>query len=131
MTDEVPPTDLLPLVFTTALVVYVLALGSVDLARSVIRIGAMTCAAFCLAVWGAAALDHASWGEPVIQEFYATALLARHLGTAGAAVLLLLLAAALLLVAAREIWRLKLRRLRRSEEHTSELQSLMRSAYAV
>src|SRR3546814_14513098 len=78
MTDEVPPTDLLPLVFTTALVVYVLALGSVDLARSVIRIGAMTCAAFCLAVWGAAALDHASWGEPVIQEFYATALLARH-----------------------------------------------------
>src|SRR3546814_16168481 len=29
MTDEVPPTDLLPLVFTTALVVYVLALGSV------------------------------------------------------------------------------------------------------
>src|SRR3546814_18393869 len=71
----------------------------------------MTCAAFCLAVWGAAALDHASWGEPVIQEFYATALLARHLGTAGAAVLLLLLAAALLLVAAREIWRLKLRRL--------------------
>src|SRR3546814_6437345 len=78
MTDEVPPTDLLPLVFTTALVVYVLALGSVDLARSVIRIGAMTCAAFCLAVWGAAALDHASWGE-------------------------------------------------RSAEHTSELQSLMRS----
>src|SRR3546814_11040080 len=28
MTDEVPPTELLPLVFTTALVVYVLALGS-------------------------------------------------------------------------------------------------------
>src|SRR3546814_2984220 len=100
MTDEVPPTDLLPLVFTTALVVYVLALGSVDLARSVIRIGAMTCAAFCLAVWGAAALDHASWGEPVIQEFYATALLARHLG-------------------------------KRSDEHTSELQSLMRTPYAV
>src|SRR3546814_14247499 len=70
MTDEVPPTDLLPLVFTTALVVYVLALGSVDLARSVIRIGAMTCAAFCLAVWGAAALDQigrASCRERVCQ----------------------------------------------------------------
>ena len=31
MTEEIPPTDLLPLLFTTALVVYVLASGSADL----------------------------------------------------------------------------------------------------
>ena len=112
MTDEVPPTDFLPLVFTTALVVYVLALGSADLARSIIRIGALTCAAFCLAVWGAAALNHATWGEPVIEEFYATAILARYLDTPGTAALLVVLAVALLLQAARETWRLRVARLR-------------------
>lgn len=111
MTDEVPPTDLLPLLFTTALVVYVLAMGSADLARSVIRIGALTCAAFCLAVWAAATLQYASWGAPVIEEFYATAILLRYLDGPATAWLLFALAVALLLLAAREIWRLKLRRL--------------------
>jgi hypothetical protein len=64
-----PATDLLPLLFTTALVVYVLAMGSADLARSIIRTGALACAAFCLAVWGVAALSYNSWGQPVIDEF--------------------------------------------------------------
>jgi hypothetical protein len=111
MSEEVPPTDLLPLLFTTALVVYVLAMGSADLARSVIRIGALTCAAFCLAVWGAAALNYATWGQPVIDEFYATAILAHYLDTVPTGGLLFLLAVGVLLAAAREIWRLKLRRL--------------------
>lgn len=111
MTEEVPPIDLLPLLFTTALVVYVLAMGSADLARSIIRIGALTGAAFCLAVWGAAALHYASWGQPVIEEFYATAILAHYLDLLPTAWLLVLLAVGLLLLAAREIWRLKLRRL--------------------
>jgi len=110
--DEVPPTDLLPLVFTTAQVVYVLAMGSVDLARSIIRIAALVCAAFCLAVWGAAALNHASWGAPVIEEFYATAILQRHLGAQGAGWLLALLAVAMLAWALREFRRFKLARLR-------------------
>src|SRR3546814_1125309 len=92
MTDEVPPTDLLPLLFTTALVVYVLAMGSADLARSIIRIGALTAAAFCLAVWAAATLQYASWGAPVIDEFYATAILLRYLGGTATAWLLILLA---------------------------------------
>lgn len=107
MSDEVPPTDLLPLLFTTALVVYVLAMGSADLARSIIRIGALTAAAFCVAVWAAAALQYATWGAPVIDEFYGTAILARYLDTPGTAWLLFLVAVALLLLAAREIWRLK------------------------
>jgi len=105
-------TDFLPLLFTTALVVYVLALGSADLARSIIRIAALTGAAFCLAVWGAAALDRSGWGAPVIAEFYATNFLARQLGSAGAGWLLVLLAVGVLLAAAREIWRLKVSRLR-------------------
>ena len=112
MTDEIPPIDLLPLLFTTALVVYVLAFGSADLARSLIRIGALTGAAFCLAVWGAAALDPLGWGGPVIQEFYATDILTRWLGHAAAAALLVALAIALLALAAREVWRLKVARLR-------------------
>lgn len=111
MTEEVPPTDLLPLLFTTALVVYVLAMGSADLARTVIRIGALTSAAFCLAVWGAAALNYATWGQPVIDEFYATAVLDRTLDSLPTGWLLMLLAVVMLLLAAREIWRLKLRRL--------------------
>lgn len=112
MNEEMAATDFLPLLFTTALVVYVLASGSADLARSVIRIAALTSAAFCLAAWSAAALNHAGWGGPVIEEFYATNLLARHLGHEGAGWLLALLAVAGLLLAAREIWRLKIRRLR-------------------
>jgi len=112
MTDEVPPTDLLPLLFTTALVVYVLAMGSIDLARSIIRIGALVCAAFCLAVWGAAALDRSGWGAPIIEEFYATDFLARQLGAAGAGWLLVALALVGLAAAGRETWRLKVVRLR-------------------
>lgn len=112
MTDEIPPTDLLPLLFTTALVVYVLAFGSADLARTIIRIGALASAAFCLVVWGAAAVNHMTWGGPVIEEFYATDILARWLGHAAAAALLVALAVALLLLAAREVWRLKVARLR-------------------
>jgi len=109
--DEVPPTDLLPLVFTTALVVYVLAMGSIDLARSVIRITALVCAALCLAVWGAAALNYASWGGPVIDEFYATALLRRTLSATVAGWLLVGLALALLAWALREFRRFRLARL--------------------
>jgi hypothetical protein len=111
MTDEVPPSDLLPLIFTTALVVYVLAMGSADLARSVIRIAALTSAAFCLAVWAAAALNYATWGAPVVDEFYATMILARYFGNPASGGLLVLLAVALLLLAAREIWRLRVARL--------------------
>lgn len=112
MSEEMAATDFLPLLFTTALVVYVLAMGSADLARSIIRIAALTAAAFCLAVWSAAAVNHADWGESVIEEFYATSLLARNLGTDGAGWLLALLAVVGLLLVAREIWRLKVARLR-------------------
>ena len=112
MSEEVPPTDLLPLLFTTALVVYLLAMGSADLARSIIRIGALLSAAFCLAVWGAAALNYATWGQAVIDEFYATALLAHTLDAAPTGALLFLLGIGGLLGAARETRRLKLRRLR-------------------
>lgn len=112
MTDEIPPTDLLPLLFTTALVVYVLAFGSADLARTVIRIGALIAAAFCLAVWSAAALNPTGWGGPVIEEFYATGILTRWLGHAAAAALLAAATVALLLLAAREFWRLKVARLK-------------------
>jgi len=112
VTDEIPPTDLLPLLFTTALVVYVLAFGSADLARTIIRIGALASAAFCLAIWGAAALNHASWGGPIIEEFYATGMLARWLGDAAAAALFVVLAVTLLVLAAREFWRLRVARLR-------------------
>ncbi|MGF1631639.1 MAG: hypothetical protein ACFCUT_19360 [Kiloniellaceae bacterium] len=111
MSDEVPPTDLLPLLFTTALVVYVLAMGSADLARSIIRVSALFCAAFCLAVWGAAALSYATWGQPVIEDFYATAILARKLGMIGAGWLLLLLALGPFVFALRAIRRLKIARL--------------------
>lgn len=112
MIEEVPPTDFLPLVFTTALVVYVLAMGSVDLARSTIRIAALICAAFCLAVWAAAALNHATWGAAVIEEFYATAILLRSLGAQAAGWLLALLAVAMLAWALRDFRRFRLARLR-------------------
>jgi len=106
VTEEVPATDLLPLLFTTALVVYVLVMGNGDLARSVIRLGALLCAALCLAVWGAAALSYGGWGQPVIEEFYATNLLARYLGTPATGWLLIVLALFSIVVALRELRRL-------------------------
>jgi hypothetical protein len=109
MIDEVSPADWLPLVFTTALVVYALAMGSADLARTVIRVSALVCASFCLTVWGVAALSSAfwgtSWGEPVIADFYATALLAQLLGMTGTAAVLFLLAVAMLTLARRDLRR--------------------------
>jgi nitroreductase len=110
--DEVPATDLLPLVFTTALVLYVLAMGSVDLARSIIRIAALLCVAFCLAVWAAAGLNYATWGAGVIEEFYATAILFRYLGAPAAGGLLALLAIIALALALRDFRRFRLARLR-------------------
>jgi hypothetical protein len=80
VSDDFAATDLLPLLFTTALVVYVLAFGSADLARSVIRLAALAMAAFSLFVWGAAALSHDGWGAPVIEEFYAMAFIVKSLG---------------------------------------------------
>ncbi|HIP78553.1 MAG TPA: hypothetical protein EYH07_08855, partial [Kiloniellaceae bacterium] len=71
--------DLLPLLFTTALVAYVLALGSVDLARTVIRIVSLFAAAACLVAWGVAMLSYCDWGQPVIDEFYGTAFIHRRL----------------------------------------------------
>ena len=109
MSEEMPATDLLPLFFTTALVVYVLAMGSADLARSLIRTAALVCAVFCLSVWGAAALSYGTWGKPVIEEFYATALIARFAGTTGAGWLLLGLAVIPLILALRELRRLRAR----------------------
>jgi len=110
MSEEVPPTDLLPLFFTTALVVYVLAMGSADLARSIIRTAALACSSFCLAVWGAAALSYQSWGQPVIDEFYATALMARVLGIPATGWLLILGAGVALALGLREVARLRARR---------------------
>ena len=107
MSDEIPSTDLLPLLFTTALVVYVLVMGNTDLARSVIRVSALISAAFCLGVWGAAALSFADWGGPVIEEFYATEVIARWLGTELAGWLLIVLAVVAVTLAWREMWRLK------------------------
>jgi|GEM_PF-5500168 len=107
MSDELPPLDLLPLIFFTALVVYVLAMGSADLARSIIRVSALACAAFCLAVWGLAALSYQGWGQPVIEEFYATAFIQRRLGAEWTGLLLLVVATASAAFALREMWRLK------------------------
>ena len=107
MSEEIPFTDLLPLLFTTALVVYVLVMGNTDLARSVIRLAALACAASCLGVWGAAALSFTDWGGPVIEEFYATAMIARWLGAEIAGWLLIVLAVVPVVFAWREMWRLK------------------------
>jgi len=107
VSDEVPPTDLLPLLFTTALVVYVLVMGNIDLARTIIRVGALLCASFCLFVWGAAALSYAGWGQPVIDEFYATQFIALRLGTLATGWLLLALGVAPVVAALREVRRLK------------------------
>ncbi|MGF1594062.1 MAG: hypothetical protein ACFCUW_12320 [Kiloniellaceae bacterium] len=119
MIEEVSPIDLLPLIFTTALVVFALAMGSADLARTAIRVAALACAALCLAVWGAALLSlafwDAAWGEAAVAEFYATAFLARLLGLPGAGVLLSVLALAMLALALRELWRRRVTLLKQSE----------------
>lgn len=108
MSEELPPPlDLLPLLFFTALMVYALAMGSADLARSIIRVSALAAATLCLAVWGVAALSYDAWGRPTIDEFYGTALLQRRLGPEMTGVLLLGLAVLPLLFAVREMWRLK------------------------
>lgn len=119
MIEEMVAIDLLPLVFTTALVVYALAMGSADLARTTIRVAALACAALCLAVWSAALLSlafwDAGWGEAAIAEFYATAFLARLLGLPGAGVLLSVLAVAMLALALRELQRRRVTLLKQSE----------------
>jgi len=107
VTEEIPAIDLLPLLFTTAIVVYVLAMGSADLARSVIRVSALFCAAFCLAVWGVAALSDDDWGRSVIDDFYATAIIQHYLGAAWTGRLLIALALPPIVAGLREVWRLK------------------------
>lgn len=102
--------DLLPLVFTTALVAYVLALGSADLPRSVIRVMALLCAAFCLVAWGIASLSYHDWGQPFIDDFYATAVIERRLGNEGAGLTLVLVALLPTCIALFEMWRIKTRR---------------------
>ncbi|MEQ8326947.1 MAG: hypothetical protein RH951_07300 [Parvibaculum sp.] len=107
MSEDAAAVDLLPLLFTTALVVYVLAMGSADLARTIIRVSALTSVAFCLTVWGAAALSYDDWGRPVIDEFYATAIVERQLGPVQTGWLLLALAVIPVVFGLREMWRLK------------------------
>lgn len=107
MSEEIAPIDLLPLIFTTAVLVYALAMGSADLARSLIRLTAMATVAACLAAWGAAALSYETWGQPVIDEFYATSVIERRLGAARTGWLLLALALLPAVLALREGWRLK------------------------
>ena len=102
--------DLLPLVFTTALVAYALALGSADLPRSVIRVLALLCAAFCLVAWGVAALSYHDWGKPFIDDFYATAVIERRLGNERGGLVLVLAGLLPTCVALFEMWRLKTRR---------------------
>lgn len=105
MTGDLAGLDLLPLVFFTALVVYALAMGSAEAVRRLIRGAALATAAVCLAVWGAAALSYDDWGAPVIDGFYATALIERQLGAARTGWLLLAMAALPLGFALRELWR--------------------------
>lgn len=107
MSEGIAPIDLLPLVFTTAILVYALAMGSADLARSLIRLVAMLTAAACLAAWGVAALSYETWGQPVIDEFYATSVIERRLGAFRTGWLLLALALLPAAFALREGWRLK------------------------
>lgn len=107
MSEEVMAVDLLPLLFTTALVVYVLAMGSADLARSIIRVSALFCVAFCLFVWGIAALAYNDWGRPIIDDFYGTAAIARRLGDMWTGWLLIGLGLLPTAFGLREMWRLK------------------------
>ena len=105
MTEQAAALDLLPLAFFTALVVYALAMGSADLARTLLRIGALLCAALCLSIWGAAALSYEDWGAPVIDEFYARAIVERQLGAARTGWLLLALSLVPAGFALRGVWR--------------------------
>lgn len=107
MSEDLAPLELLPLLFFTALIVYVMAMGSADLARSLIRLVALAAGAACLGVWGAAALSYESWGRPVIDEFYATAIIERQLGAQWTGWLLIALAVVPAVFALREAWRLK------------------------
>ena len=101
--------DLLPLLFTTALVAYLLALGSADLARTVIRVMALLSAAFCVVAWGIAMLSYGDWGQPFIDDFYATAYIERRLGHEPGGLLLLVLGVVPICLALFEMWRLKTR----------------------
>jgi len=102
--------DLLPLLFTTALVVYVMALGSADLPRSIIRVLALVGAAVCLVAWGVATLSYDDWGKPFIDDFYATALIQRQLGHERGGLALVVGGLVLTCVALYELWRIKARR---------------------
>jgi len=108
--EDFAAVDLLPLLFFTALVVYVLAFGSADLARSLIRIAALAGAAICLAVWGVAAFAYEDWGGPIIDDFYATAIMERWLGTLWTAGSLLAISAVPAFFCLREVWALGTRR---------------------
>ena len=101
--------DLLPLLFTTALVAYLLALGSADLARSIIRVLALLSAAFCMVAWGIALLSYGDWGQPFIDDFYATAYLERRLGNETAGLLMVVLGVVPIFLGLLEMWRLKTR----------------------
>ena len=105
MTEGAELLDLLPLLFFTALIVYALALGSLDLPRTAIRATAMVAAAFCLALWGLAALAYDAWGGPVIDDFYATDVLRRQVGAQSGGWLLLALAVLPLAFAFADLWR--------------------------
>ena len=107
MSEEIMAIDLLPLLFTTALVVYVLVMGCADLARLIIRISALVCAAFCLVVWGVAALSYDAWGRPAIDDFYATAIIVRQVGAFWTGWLLIALGGLPVVAALCELWRLK------------------------
>lgn len=107
MSENLVPLELLPLLFITALLVYVMAMGSADLARSLIRLAALATGAVCLGGWGVAALSYESWGQPVIDEFYATAIIERHIGALRTGWLLMALAVVPAAFALREAWRLK------------------------
>ena len=99
--------DLLPLLFTTALLAYVLSLGSADLARSIIRVLALFCAAVCLAAWGIAMLSYSEWGQPFVDDFYATALIQRSLGYDLGGLALVFGAVVPICFGLFEMWRLK------------------------
>ncbi len=107
MSEDLVPLELLPLLFFTAVIVFVMAMGSADLARSLIRLGALVASAACLGIWGVAALSYESWGRPVIDEFYATSIIERHLGALRTGWLLIALAVVPAVFAVREAWRLK------------------------
>lgn len=99
--------DLLPLLFTTALVAYLLSLGSADLARSVIRVVALFCAATCLVAWGIAMLSYGQWGKPFVDDFYATAYIERRLGYDLGGLILVLGGLVPIAFGLYEMWRLK------------------------